>query len=64
MKLAIVEKKNFLSWTAMHIDFVMCKKIKIKKASSGFVSGVEIGVNERKTLCNNLDEFPVAGPII
>ena len=19
-------KKNFLSWTAMHIDFVMCKK--------------------------------------
>ena len=25
MKLAIVEK-NFLSWTAMHIDFVMCKK--------------------------------------
>ena len=25
MKLTIVEK-NFLSWTAMHIDFVMCKK--------------------------------------
>ena len=25
MKLATVEK-NFLSWTAMHIDFVMCKK--------------------------------------
>ena len=24
MKLTIVEK-NFLSWTAMHIDFVMCK---------------------------------------
>ena len=22
-------KKNFLSWTAMHIDFVMCKKIKL-----------------------------------
>ena len=26
MKLTIVEK-NLLSWTAMHIDFVMCKKI-------------------------------------
>ena len=26
MKLTIVEK-NFLNWTAMHIDFVMCKKI-------------------------------------
>ena len=25
MKLTIVEK-NLLSWTAMHIDFVMCKK--------------------------------------
>ena len=25
MKLTIVEK-NFLSWTAMHIDFVMCNK--------------------------------------
>ena len=25
MKLTIV-KKNLLSWTAMHIDFVMCKK--------------------------------------
>ena len=25
MKLIIVEK-NLLSWTAMHIDFVMCKK--------------------------------------
>ena len=24
MKLTIVEK-NVLSWTAMHIDFVMCK---------------------------------------
>ena len=27
MKLTIVEK-NLLSWTAMHIDFVMCKKMK------------------------------------
>ena len=27
MKLTIVEK-NLLSWTAMHIDFVMCKKLK------------------------------------
>ena len=27
MKLTIVEK-NLLSWTAMHIDFVMCKKVK------------------------------------
>ena len=27
MKLTIVEK-NLLSWTAMHIDFVMCKKEK------------------------------------
>ena len=26
MKLTIVEK-NLLSWTAMHIDFVMCKKV-------------------------------------
>ena len=27
MKLTIV-KKNLLSWTAMHIDFVMCKNCK------------------------------------
>ena len=27
MKLTTVEK-NFLSWTEMHIDFVMCKKWK------------------------------------
>ena len=26
MKLTIVEK-NLLSWTAMHIDFVMCKNL-------------------------------------
>ena len=26
MKLTIVEK-NLLSWTAMHIDFVLCKKV-------------------------------------
>ena len=26
MKLTIVEK-NLLSWTAMHIDFVMCKNV-------------------------------------
>ena len=28
MKLTIVEK-NLLSWTAMHIDFVMCNEVKI-----------------------------------
>ena len=27
MKLTIVEK-NLPSWTAMHIDFVMCKKLR------------------------------------
>ena len=31
MKLAFVEKKNFLSWTAMHIDFVMCNNKKLFK---------------------------------
>ena len=29
MKLTIVEK-NLLSWTAMHIDFVMCKNLHVK----------------------------------
>ena len=27
-------KKNFFSWTAMHIDFVMCKKVALKKDRS------------------------------
>ena len=32
--------------------------------SSGFVSYVKNGVNERVTLCINLDAFPVAGPVV
>ena len=41
MKLTIVEK-NFLSWTAMHIDFVMCKKGG-PLVSSSFVGNVKKG---------------------
>ena len=33
MKLTIVEK-NLLSWTAMHIDFVMCKKSRLPEVFS------------------------------
>ena len=32
--------------------------------SSGFVSYVKNGVNERGTLCTDLDAFPVAGPVV
>ena len=39
------------------------KKDKIKKPRP-VLYDIEIGVNERGTLCSNLDEFPVAGPII
>ena len=30
----------------------------------GFVSYVKKGVNERGTICTNLDAFPFAGPVI
>ena len=36
MKLTIVEK-NLLSWTAMHIDFVMCKNSDIALYSGYYV---------------------------
>ena len=39
MKLTIVEK-NLLSWTAMHIDFVMCKNT---EAQPGFVVNAHAG---------------------
>ena len=67
MNLTIVEK-NLLSWTAMHIDFVMCKKGRIvpKKTqrgdpivSSGFVSYDKNGVTERGTLCTILNALPI-----
>ena len=38
MKLTIVEK-NLLSWTAMHIDFVMCNINNMAVKSSSFKSG-------------------------
>ena len=31
---------------------------------SGFVSYVKKGVNERGTLCTDLDAFPFAGPVV
>ena len=37
MKLTIVEKKNFLSGTAMHIDFVMCNNINCTKCRVSFL---------------------------
>ena len=44
------------------------KKFKNSKGdpivSSGFVSYVKKGVNERGTLCTNLDAFPLAGPVV
>ena len=32
--------------------------------SSGLVSYVKNGINERGTLCTNFDEFPLAGPVV
>ena len=32
--------------------------------SSGLVSDVKNGVDERGTLCINLDAFPLAGPVV
>ena len=32
--------------------------------SSGFVSNVKNGVNEKGILCTNLDAFPLASPVV
>ena len=38
-------KKNLLSWTAMHIDFVMCKNLQIGNA--GYSYAVEVTLHSR-----------------
>ena len=61
MKLAIVEKKNFLSWTAMHIDFVMCNKSADLKHSSSRGINAKRGVQYCISLKGRVRSSPMWG---
>ena len=64
MKLTIV-KKNLLSWTAMHIDFVMCNKLNtyftLKSAKKIIEMLIIENIHNTTPIKNQLTSFLVLG---
>ena len=52
--------KNLLSWTAMHIDFVMCKKQALKKERTKALKKLKIEKKISEFFLNFFSKFPVS----